>query len=59
MGSYDMVMVFEAPGDETVMQGLIANAMLGNTRTVTMRAFGEEEMGRIIAGLQQQVPAAG
>ncbi len=52
LGSYDMVFVFEGPDDEVVMQTLLANAALGNARTVTMRAFGEEEMGRIVARLK-------
>ncbi len=59
LGSYDLVVIFEAPDDEALMTALLANATKGNSHTVTMRAFGEEEMGRIVAGLQQQIPTAG
>jgi uncharacterized protein with GYD domain len=54
MGAYDMVMILEAPNDEAMAQQLIQFAMNGNLRTQTLRAFSEEEMGRIMQGLQQQ-----
>jgi uncharacterized protein with GYD domain len=51
LGQYDGVIVFEAPDDETATRLLLAIGMLGNVRTVTMRAFSEEEMERIVQGL--------
>ncbi|MET7718262.1 GYD domain-containing protein [Streptomyces sp. NPDC005407] len=49
VGSYDMVAVVEAPDDETATAVLLQVAGLGNVRTTTLRAFGREEMDRIIA----------
>jgi uncharacterized protein with GYD domain len=51
LGPYDAVIVIEAPDDETVTRLLLAMGMQGNARTVTMRAFSEEEMERIVQGL--------
>ena len=50
-GQYDGVIIFEAPDEETAMRQLIASGMQGNNRTVTMRAFSEDEMTKILAGL--------
>ena len=50
-GPYDGVLVFEAPDEDTAMRQLIANGIQGNNRTVTMRAFSEDEMTRIVGGL--------
>jgi uncharacterized protein with GYD domain len=51
MGQYDGVLISVAPDDETVMRILMMVGMQGNVRSTTMRAFGEEEIGKIIAGL--------
>jgi uncharacterized protein with GYD domain len=51
LGQYDGVLVGVAPDDETVTRLLMATGMQGNVRTTTMRAFGEEEIESIIAGL--------
>jgi uncharacterized protein with GYD domain len=50
-GQYDAVIIFEAPDEETAMRQLIASGMQGNNRTVTLRAFSEDEMTKILAGL--------
>ena len=50
MGEYDGVVVHEAPDDETATRLLLKMGMQGNVRTKTMRAFGEEEIGRIVGG---------
>ena len=50
-GQYDGVLIHEAPDDETATRLLMRTGMQGNVRTTTMRAFGEEEIGRIVQGL--------
>ncbi|MBT2509988.1 GYD domain-containing protein [Streptomyces sp. ISL-98] len=49
VGSYDIVAVVEAPDDQTATALLLQVGGLGNVRTTTLRAFGREEMDRIIA----------
>jgi uncharacterized protein with GYD domain len=43
------VAVVEAPDDETATAALLQLGGVGNVRTTTLRAFGREEMDRIIA----------
>jgi uncharacterized protein with GYD domain len=50
-GQYDMVIVIEAPDDETVAKLALATASQGAVRTVTLRAFTEDEYRKIIAEL--------
>ena len=50
-GKYDGILIFESPDDATAMGQLIATGLQGNIRTVTMRAFSEDEMTKIVAGL--------
>ena len=50
-GPYDAVFIFEAPDEETATRLVLALGMQGSIRTTTMRAFGEQEMGRITQGL--------
>lgn len=49
VGPYDVVAVVEAPDDETASAVLLQLGGAGNVRTTTLRAFGREEMDRIIA----------
>ena len=51
LGPYDLVAVIEAPDDETATRLLLATTMQGNVRTMTMRAFSEDEMEHIVQGL--------
>jgi len=52
MGSYDVVVVFDAP-DEASMTALgLAIGASGNVRTQTMRAFSKDEMNGILAKLR-------
>ena len=51
MGQYDGIIISEAPDEESAARLVIANGMAGNTSTVTMRAFSEDEMTKIVGGL--------
>jgi uncharacterized protein with GYD domain len=49
MGRYDIAVRLEAPDDETMSAVVLKVAQLGNVRSETMRAYSEEEFGRIAA----------
>jgi uncharacterized protein with GYD domain len=51
MGEYDFVVITEGPNDETAARLTLATGMMGNVRTVTMKAFTREETVKIIQGL--------
>ena len=51
MGEYDMVLVIEAPNDETVMSLMLKVGSLGNARTKTLKAFTAEKGIKIIKDL--------
>ena len=48
VGQYDLVTVAEFPDDETATAFLLALSSRGNVRTTTLRAFGDDEMTRIV-----------
>ena len=50
-GQYDMVVISEAPDDETVSKVALAIGSGGSVRTETLRAFTEDEYQKIIAAL--------
>jgi uncharacterized protein with GYD domain len=50
-GAYDVVAVTEWPDDESASAFVLADAMVGNIRPETMRAYTAEEMQRIIQKL--------
>ena len=50
-GRYDIVIVVEAPDDETVAKLSLAVGSQGNVRTETLRAFTEDEYRGVIASL--------
>lgn len=50
-GQYDMVIVAEAPDDDTVAKLALSIGSKGSVRTETLRAFPEEEYRKIIAAL--------
>lgn len=51
MGRYDVIVVWEAPDDETAAKLAMTVAMKGNSRSETLRAFTPQEFGRITSGL--------
>jgi uncharacterized protein with GYD domain len=51
MGQYDIVVVFDAPNDETVAKVALALGLQGNVRTQSMRAFSLEEFKKVVGSL--------
>lgn len=51
LGEYDVVLIIEAPNDETVMSLMIKVGSFGNLKSRTMRAFTAEEGIKIIKNL--------
>ena len=51
MGRYDMVVVAEAPDDQTMAKLALATGAQGTVRTETLRAFTEDEYRKIIGSL--------
>ncbi|MGE5162323.1 MAG: GYD domain-containing protein [Betaproteobacteria bacterium] len=51
LGTYDVVVVFDAPDDASMTALGLAIGSLGNVRTQTMRAFARDEMNGILAKL--------
>jgi len=49
MGAYDVVLLLEAPNDETVSAFSLKLGALGNVKSQTMRAFSRKEMEGILA----------
>jgi uncharacterized protein with GYD domain len=49
MGAYDVVLLLDAPDDETVSAFSLKLGSLGNVKSHTMRAFRREEMESILA----------
>ena len=48
LGPYDIVMVLEAPDDETLTGFTLKLGSLGNVKTQTLRAFRDKEMDAIL-----------
>ena len=51
MGPYDLVVVVEAPDDETATRFSLAVSSLGNVRTTTLKAFTETEYKSIVESI--------
>jgi uncharacterized protein with GYD domain len=51
MGEYDQVVVVDAPNDEALAIFNLRVGMLGNVRSVTMKAFTEAEYRKITAAV--------
>jgi uncharacterized protein with GYD domain len=51
MGQYDMVVVIEAPDDDTYAKTILAIASHGAVKSQTLRAFTEAEYRKIVGAL--------
>ena len=52
MGAYDVILVLEAPDDETASAFAAKLGSLGHVKTQTMRAFGRQEIEKILAKIR-------
>ena len=52
MGTYDIVVLFEAPDDETMSAFLLKVGSMGNVKSQTLRAFRKQEMEGVLAKLK-------
>lgn len=52
VGSYDLVIVFEAQDDASVTALMLSVGSAGNVRTQTLRAFSKSEMNGILGKLK-------
>ena len=50
-GACDMVVISDAPDDETMAKFTLTLGMGGNVRTTTMKAFAEDAYRKLIGGL--------
>jgi uncharacterized protein with GYD domain len=51
LGSFDGVIIFEAPDDETATAAILSLSAQGNVTTTTARAFGAGEIEKVIGML--------
>ena len=51
MGEYDGVVVSEAPNDEAATRNALGTGMQGFVRTVTMRAYTEDEFRKLLSSM--------
>jgi uncharacterized protein with GYD domain len=51
MGRYDQVAIIDAPDDEALATFNLRVGMLGNTRSITLKAFPEAEYKKITAAV--------
>jgi len=52
MGAYDVVLLVDAPDEQTMTAYALKVASLGNVKTQTMRAFRRQEMESILAKMK-------
>jgi uncharacterized protein with GYD domain len=52
MGAYDVVIVVEAPDDETMSAFILKTGSLGNVKGQTLRAFRRSEMEALLAKIK-------
>jgi len=51
MGRYDLVLVIDAPNDETITRLTLGLGMSGNVKTETLKAFSAQEVDQVLKGL--------
>jgi uncharacterized protein with GYD domain len=51
LGRYDLVLVIDAPNDETISRLALGLGMGGNAKTETLKAFSAQAMEQILKGL--------
>ena len=51
MGRHDLVLVIDAPDDETISSLTLGVGMSGNVKQETLKAFSVQEMEQILKGL--------
>jgi uncharacterized protein with GYD domain len=51
MGTYDYVLVWEAPDDETAARFMLMVGSAGNVRTTTLKAFPQDQFRGILRSL--------
>ena len=51
IGPYDVVAIIDAPSDEVAARAALLVGSQGNVRTLTMKAFTEDEADQIIGGM--------
>ena len=52
VGSYDLVVIIEAPDDASATAFMLSIGSAGNVRTQTLRAFSKNEMNAILGKLK-------
>lgn len=52
LGAYDVVLICEAPDDETMTAFALSLASLGNVKTQTLRAYRAKEVDAILAKIK-------
>jgi uncharacterized protein with GYD domain len=52
MGAYDVVVLLEAPDDETMSAFTLKIGSMGSVKTHTLRAFSKDEMENILAKIK-------
>jgi uncharacterized protein with GYD domain len=52
-GQYDLVVIAEAPDDETIARLMLTLGQKGNIRSETVRAFPEKEYRKLIGSIPQ------
>ena len=54
LGSFDGVLIFDAPNDETATAAMLHLSSQGNVHTTTARAFDSSEIEKIIGSLAKK-----
>lgn len=54
LGSFDGVLIFDAPNDETATAAMLHLSSQGNVQTTTARAFDSSEIGKVIGLLAKK-----